>query len=204
VLPRSFFSRDTRVVARELLGMQLVRILPDGARLSGIIVETEAYRPDDPASHSFRGRTGRNAAMFMQPGTAYVYRIYGVHNCLNVVTEPDGTGAAVLIRALQPVKGLDVMRANRRAAGREIAERDLCRGPGRLCQALQVDLSFTGCDMPRRGSVLFVADAKPIPDEHVRTSARVGVVGGSQAQSVEWRWFVAGSPYVSNGPPRKR
>src|SRR6266508_1088908 len=97
-LPRSFFTRDTRAVARDLLGVQLVRLMPDGSRLSGFIVETEAYRPGDRASHSYRGKTERNFAMFMRPGTVYVYFIYGSNYCLNMVTEKVDVGSAVLIR----------------------------------------------------------------------------------------------------------
>ena len=206
-LPRHFFARDTRRVARELLGAVLVRILPGGARLSGRIVETEAYCPGDSAAHAFRGRTARNAAMFMRPGTAYVYFTYGMHFCFNVVTESEGAPAAVLIRALEPLQGVELMRAHRArpvspeplplsrgAAG----DRDLCRGPARLCQALQIDRAFDGADLCGRGAALFLERGQSVPDGRVRASARIGVRGEPAALSVEWRWFVAGCPYVSH------
>jgi DNA-3-methyladenine glycosylase len=195
-LPRSFYDRDTRTVARELLGMCMVRVLVDGQRLSGIIVEAEAYRPDDPASHSFRGKTERTAPMFMRPGRAYVYFTYGMHYCFNVVTEPEGVAAAVLIRALQPQEGIDVMRANR-AAGKFLRDVDLCRGPGRLCQALQIDRAFSGYDMQQRGSALFIERGPAIPNPQVRTSPRIGVSGSVVAKSIAWRWFVADNLFVS-------
>ena len=209
-LPRSFFARDTRQVARDLLGAILVRILPDGARLSGRIVETEAYLPGDSASHAYRGRTERNASMFMRPGTAYVYFTYGMHFCFNVVTEATGAPAAVLIRALEPLEGAEIMRANRarqtarrppRArlcpAGEGGGDGDVCRGPARLCRALQIDRSFDGSDLCRRGSQLFLERGRAMPDALVSTSPRVGVRGGEDALSASWRWFVAGCPSVS-------
>jgi DNA-3-methyladenine glycosylase len=196
-LPRAFFANDTRAVARNLLGACLVRVLPDGTQLSGMIVETEAYRPDDSASHSFRGRTERNAAMFLHPGTAYVYFVYGMHDCFNIVTEPAGVAAAVLVRALEPREGIEVMRANRSRAGRTVRDIDLCRGPARLCQALGIDRTFNGYDLCRRGGALFVTRGAAIPDELVRTSPRVGVSGDARAIAAEWRWFIAGNPFVS-------
>lgn len=198
-LPRSFFARDTRVVARELLGMKLVRLLPDGTRLSGRIVETEAYRPGDAAAHAFRGRTDRNAPMFMRPGTAYVYFTYGMHFCFNVVTEAAGVPAAVLVRALEPVEGLDQMRARQP----HLRDRDLCRGPGRLCQALEIDRAFSGYDMQQRSSALFVVRGLPIPGAQVTVTPRIGVSGDEAARAALWRWSVAGSPSVSGRAPRR-
>lgn len=183
-LPRAFFARDTRIVARELLGTTLVRVMHDGTRLSGRIVETEAYRPGDAASHSFRGQTPRNAPMFMKAGTSYVYFIYGMHFCFNVVTEDEGVGAAVLIRALEPLNGLERMRANH-------ATRHLCRGPARLCKAMQIDRAFSGYDMLQTNSHLFIEHGEAIDDMHVVTSARIGVSGDEAAKTVAWRWFVS-------------
>lgn len=196
-LPRAFFARDTRQVARDLLGMRLVRALDDGARLSGIIVETEAYCPGDAAAHAWRGQTPRNAPMFMQPGVAYVYFIYGMHYCFNVVTEAAGVPAAVLVRALQPVEGLEIMRRNRARRNRAPADRDLCRGPARLCQALAIDRAFSGYDMLQPGSRLFIERGHPVADDAVRASPRIGVNGDDKARSVEWRWLIADSPFVS-------
>ena len=196
-LARSFFARDTRLVARDLLGMRLVRVLDNGARLSGIIVETEAYCPGDAAAHAYRGWTPRNAPMFMQPGVAYVYFIYGMHYCFNVVTEAAGIPAAVLVRALEPVEGVEIMRRNRAASGRPPADRDLCRGPARLCRALAIDRAFSGYDMLQAGSRLFIERGKPVADDRVRVSPRIGVTGDESARTVEWRWLIADSPFVS-------
>lgn len=202
-LPRSFYARDTRVVARDLLGTHLVRLLPDGTRLSGIIVETEAYRPGDRASHAYRGRTERNAAMFLRPGTAYVYFTYGMYYCLNLVTEDEGIPSAVLIRALEPLEGITAMQKHRAAyskSARPILLRDLCRGPARLCMALDVDKQLNAYDMLQPKSVLFVEHGSALADSQVRTSPRVGVFGDETALAVEWRWFVAGNAYVSHAP----
>jgi DNA-3-methyladenine glycosylase len=199
-LARSFFAQDTREVARALLGMRLVRISDDGARLSGVIVETEAYRPGDSASHGYRRKTERNAAMFGYAGLAYVYFTYGMHDCFNVVTEAEGTPAAVLIRALEPGEGIEQMRVNRNRSSKAkaaIKDVDLCRGPARLCRALQIDRRLNGYDLCQRGSMLFVEQGHAPPADSVYTSPRVGVSGDEQAINVHWRWFIADSPYVS-------
>ena len=142
-LGKRFYSRRTDEVARDLLGKVLVRQLPDGARLAGVIVEVEAYlASDDPASHSARGQRVSNASMFQAAGTLYVYPIHAKY-CLNVVTEAKGVGAAVLIRALQPTEGLDRMMQHRATE----SVRSLTTGPARLCQALQVDRSCDGEDL---------------------------------------------------------
>ncbi len=202
-LPRSFYARDTRVVSRELLGMRLVRLLPDGLKLSGLIVETEAYRPGDRAAHSYHGRDERNDAMFMRPGTAYVYLIHGVHHCLNLSTEDEGVGAAVLIRALEPVEGVEQMQHYRMAGSvkdKPFALHDLCGGPGRLCRALNIDLSFTGYDTLQADSRLYVEKGPGYSDDQVSTSPRIGVIGNELALTIEWRWFVTDNPFVSHQP----
>jgi DNA-3-methyladenine glycosylase len=196
-LPRGFFARDTRLVARALLGMRLVRLLPDGTRLSGRIVETEAYRPGDAAAHAYRGRTARNASMFLVPGAAYVYFTYGMHFCFNVVTEAEDTPAAVLVRALAPLEGIEWMRQNRTGRAKPVADRDLCRGPARLCRALGIDRAFDGYDLCRREARLFLELDEAVPDDRVSVSPRVGVGGDAQARAAEWRWFTAGDPHVS-------
>jgi DNA-3-methyladenine glycosylase len=202
-LPRSFFARDTRNVARDLLGTHLVRLLPDGTRLSGIIVETEAYRPNDRASHAYRGRTERNAAMFKSPGTAYVYFTYGMYYCLNIVTEDEGIPAAVLIRALEPLEGFAAMqrlRSSRSSHARTILLHDMCRGPARLCIALDIDGQLNAYDTFQPESVLFVERGSELHDSQVCTSPRIGVFGDETALTVEWRWFVARNLYVSHTP----
>lgn len=177
-LGEAFFDRDVVTVARELLG---ARLLVRG--VGGPIVETEAYRADEPASHSFRGRTPRNRAMWGPPGHAYVYRSYGLHWCLNLVCRP---GSAVLIRALAPEAGREDM-----AARRGVAEpRLLCAGPGRLCQALGVDGSFDG--LPLAPPLFRLSPVEPPP------SALVGPrIGITKAADLPWRFGVAGSPFLS-------
>jgi DNA-3-methyladenine glycosylase len=209
-LARSFFARDTRVVARELLGCILIHILPDGTRLRGRIVETEAYRPGDQASHGYRGQTERNAPMFMRPGTAYVYFTYGMHHCFNISTEADGVGAAVLVRALEPLAGIEVMQVNRRriAVAAPLPLHALCRGPGNLCKAMALDRSHSGLDLCSRGSPLFIeqsADLRGLgdPGDRVSASPRIGVSGDETAKTVPWRFYFAGNPSVS-GPSRLR
>ncbi len=206
-LPRTFFARDTRTVARELLGTMLVRGMDDGTRLSGRIVETEAYRPGDAAAHSYRKQTPRNAPMFMQAGTSYVYFTYGMHFCFNVVTEDEGVGAAVLVRALEPLEGIVRMQQNYAEARRGRSEtspypiKNLCRGPARLCKAMRIDCAYTGYDMLQEGSSLFIEQGAAIENERVATSARIGVSGDVLAKTIAWRWFVQDSAFVSRRAP---
>jgi DNA-3-methyladenine glycosylase len=183
---RSFFQRDVCLVARELVGWTL-RV--DG--VGGVIVETEGYAPDDPASHSFSGRTSRNAAMFGPAGRLYVYRSYGVHWCANVVCAEEGVGAAVLLRALEPTAGLDVMRARRGADDPRL----LASGPGRLTQALGISGAHDGLDLAAPPFALIAPES--IPD--VVESARVGI---TRATDKPWRYSLAGSRFVSRPRPR--
>ncbi len=180
-LSRDFFARSVHEVAPELLGATLH---VDG--VGGRIVEVEAYDGTDPASHGFRGPTPRNASMFGLPGRAYVYRSYGIHWCLNLVCEEEGAAAAVLVRALEPTRGLDVMRERR---GLE-DERLLCSGPGRLCQALGVTGEHDGLRLDRRPFALTEATA---PSQVVR-GPRVGI---SLAAEAPWRYGLAGSRFLS-------
>jgi DNA-3-methyladenine glycosylase len=173
-------------VARELLGCTF---LVEG--VGGVIVETEAYAPGDPASHSFRGPTTRNAAMFGPAGHLYVYRSYGIHWCANVVCEAEGIGAAVLLRALEPTAGLDVMAA-RRGLG---DPRLLCAGPGRLTQALGVTAEHDGSALDRPPFVLL----QRVEEPDVAVGPRVGI---SSAIDLPWRYAVAGSAYISRPRPR--
>ncbi|MFN3741941.1 MAG: DNA-3-methyladenine glycosylase [Anaerolineales bacterium] len=183
ILPRSFYDRSTLIVARELLGMRLVRIL-EGQRLSGIIVETEAYvGPEDKGSHAHRGKTARNAPMFGPPGYAYVYFTYGMHWCLNVVTEAEGFPAAVLIRAILPEEGSEVMRA-RRNGGDTL-------GPAKLTQALGIGRSENGIDLCTTEYGLWIEHGTPIPQARVTTAPRVGLNRVPEPwKSIPWR-FVA-------------
>ncbi len=190
-LPRSFFERYSPTVARELLGARLVRVL-DGKRLSGVVVEVEAYRGSrDPASHAYRGRSRRNEVMYGPPGHAYVYFTMGMHYCLNITTEPEGTAAAVLIRAVEPVEGVDDMRRNR---GVEEVSR-LASGPGNLTKAMNIDRRLNGEDVVRSISLLLEKGVRP---RRTGCSTRVGVTAG---KTYKWRYFVEGSPYVSRGRP---
>ncbi len=185
ILPRDFYARPTLDVARDLLGRRLVRII-DGLRLSGRIVETEAYIGEtDQASHAAHGWRERNAVLYGPPGRAYVYRIYGIHYSLNTVAERDGFPAGVLIRGLAPEEGIEVMREWR--AGRP--DRELTNGPGKLAQALGIDLRLNGTDLTQAGP-LFIETGRPVADACVRRTPRIGVVGDETARTVPWR-FVA-------------
>lgn len=188
-LARAFYSRPTLEVARELLGKTLWRRTADGL-VSGVIVETEAYvAAIDPAAHAYRGKTPRNASMFAAPGTAYVYRSYGVHYCLNAVTEAEGVAAAVLLRALRPTAGFDLMRARR---GSGISDRDLARGPGRLCQALALTTADDGDSL--LGPDLWISETPGATALPIATTPRIGI---TQAADWPWRFVIAGEPYVS-------
>ncbi len=195
-LSRSFFAQSTLQVARELLGALVVRILgpsevPGGgsqpAVLVAKLVEVEAYLgPQDPASHAYR-RTPRSAIMWGSAGRAYVYFSYGNHFCMNVVTEPEGIAGAVLLRAAEPLEGVEVMQRLRRG----VVIRDLLRGPGRLTQALAVDQRFNGWDLTRPGRLYLVRGQPPA---QVATSPRVGI---RRAADRPWRFFDPQSPFVS-------
>jgi DNA-3-methyladenine glycosylase len=190
-LARSFYDRSSLVVARELLGRHLVRAL-DQVVLIARIVETEAYREDDPASHSYRGRTARTDVMFGPPGHLYVYFTYGMHFCMNVVTGGDGEGSAVLLRAAEPLEGVDLMR-ERRGVRRPT---ELCSGPARLTRAFGVSRAHNGADLVGDGGV-FVARGTRLPDALVGVSPRIGI---RHAAALPWRFFEVGSPFVSRPP----
>ena len=192
-LPASFYDRPTELVARELLGAILEHSSADGVT-SGRIVETEAYLgPDDPACHAVVGRTERTWHLHGPPGVAYVYFIYGVHWCFNAVTREEGHGSAVLVRAVEPVRGVELMRQRR---GRIRRDLDLTNGPGKLCQALGIDGRLDGARLDR-GPLRMLGGA-PVSDADVDVTARVGIT-----KAADWplRWVIRGNSYVSLGRP---
>lgn len=205
--PRSFFATDARTLARKLLGCTLVRILPEGERLAGRIVETEAYLGvTDRGSHTFGGRrTARNESMWGVGGTAYVYFTYGMHYCVNVVAGRAGVPEAVLIRALEPLEGLELMRRKRSGPGRAspVRDADLCSGPARLCQALSIDRALDGLDLtgenrPGVGSLHVERRAgRGFSDNQIAAGPRIGLGGDGEWTRVALRFGVAGSPWMS-------
>jgi DNA-3-methyladenine glycosylase len=186
-LTRTFFDRDALAVAPELLNKVL-----RGNGVSARIVEVEAYRAgDDPGSHAYRGRTPRNASMFERPATLYVYFSYGNHWCMNAVCGPGAQAHAVLLRAAEPVAGIETMRARRPKARRD---RDLCSGPGKLGQAFAVDRSLDGTSLVR-GPLRVLDDGTPPPDRPGR-SPRIGLAPG-KGEQLRYRFFVRANPNLS-------
>lgn len=212
-LPVEFYDRPVLEVARALIGCTVSYAAPGGSPAAGVIVETEAYHESEPACHAFVGLTPRTQILFGEPGLAYVYRSYGIHALLNAVCEPEGVGAAVLIRALQPLEGLEQMRARRALDGerRSIAPRPptgrstallsgdtaLCSGPGKLTQALGVGLSENGGDL-RRGPVKIHGPSPGWESPSVVVGARVGI---TKAVELPWRFCAAGNVHVSRPRP---
>lgn len=203
-LSRAFFCRRATEVARDLIGAFLYRRLSDGRRVGGRLVEVEAYLGDgsDPSAHSYRGATARNRTMFGPPGRLYAYRSYGMHTCVNVVCEPAGVGAAVLLRALEPTGDLAAMR-ELRGLGLDAPARALARGPGRLGQAMGFTLEHDGTSL-LRGTVSLHAAAADRAQPRVLCGPRVGI---TRAADLPYRFYEAGSSWVSPfrpGKPRKR
>jgi DNA-3-methyladenine glycosylase len=191
-LDLSFYHQPTLQMARGLLGKQLVRVL-NGQRLSGLIVETEAYIGEtDKACHASRGRTPRTEVMYGPPGHAYVYFIYGMHHCFNVVTEEEGFPAAVLVRALEPLEGLEWMRRHR--PGRPDGQ--LTNGPGKLCAALAIDRTLNGVDLCTN-QVFFIEEGRTVADGEIATSPRIGIRSDEVAMSRPWRFYIKGNRCVS-------
>ncbi|WP_419553693.1 DNA-3-methyladenine glycosylase [Candidatus Poriferisodalis sp.] len=190
-LPPEFYERPAPEVAPDLVGKLLVH--NDGSLRAGRIVEVEAYCGDgDPAAHSRNGPTARNASMFGPPGRLYVYRIYGLHWCANTVCAPAGVGDAVLLRALEPLGGCELMTVRRGESGKRIVSRDLCSGPAKLTEAFDIDGTHDGCD-------LTTADGLSIRDDgwtpaNLQSACRIGINRGTE---VPWRWFDGSSPHVS-------
>lgn len=199
-VPEAFYARDARDVAVDLLNKILIHEDPVHGPIGGRIVEAEAYLGAgiDPGSHAFRGPGKRNATMFGPPGRLYVYFTYGMHWCSNVVCNPSGGGGAVLMRALAPLHGLDVMWERRPKAKRE---RDLCSGPARLCQALGLTGVLDGTDLAT-GPVRLLDDGTP-PPATPGNSVRIGLSKGKGDES-PWRWWVPGDPNVSRPAPLVR
>lgn len=203
ILPAAFYDRMVHEVARDLLGMVLVRVLestgaPGGERLSGRIVEVEAYDGvEDLACHASKGRTGRTEAMFGEAGRAYIYLVYGMHCCLNVVAGPVGHPAAVLIRALELFQGTDRMDPGSARPPR------IASGPGRLTRALRIGLSLNRADLAAPGE-LFIEGGAPVPDAEVLRGPRIGVEYAGTWARKPWRLGVRGSAALSRPFPASR
>jgi len=195
-LERDFYTRaDTLRVARELLGKRLVVPAAGGARVSGRVVEVEAYLgAEDRAAHSYGGRrTRRTETMFAAGGTAYVFFVYGMHHQFNVVTGPEGLPHAVLVRAVEPEEGTELMRGRRPVS----KERELTSGPGKLCRALGIDLSFDGEDLTEGGRVWLEEAGVRLEPEQVAGGPRIGVAYAAEDALKPWRFWVEGNAYVS-------
>jgi DNA-3-methyladenine glycosylase len=209
-LPAGFYARPVLEVARDLIGC-VVEHRPAGGGeplTSGVIVETEAYHDSEPACHAFVGLTPRTRVLFGPPGRVYVYRSYGIHALLNAVCEPEGIGAAVLIRALEPLAGIEAMRARRSTGGvgmgtgegSPMRDEELCSGPGKLTQALGIELSENGADLAR-GPVRIRPREAAWLEPNVVASTRIGI---TKAVELPWRFSVAGNRHVSRPRPSEK
>lgn len=176
ILSRKFFERDTIKVAKGLLGSVLVK-KHNGKVFKGIIVETEAYKANDPACHAYKGKTKRAQTLFKDPGLSYVYMIYGMYYCINVVTEPFDTAGAVLIRALEPLE-----------------EIQNTSGPGKLCRALSIDKSHNEVDLCDESSEIYILKGEKIIEENIVQTTRIGI---KQAADYPWRFYIKDNPHVS-------
>ena len=193
MMNHAFFRQDTVELARKLLGCMLVHRTPDGVA-TGMIVETEAYvGAIDKACHAWQNRSERTEIMYHDGGYAYVYFIYGMHHCFNVVTGPEGEGNAVLIRALEPVTGINLMQRRRNTK----LLRSLCSGPGKVCQALGITKNEYGMDLCDPASPLRLIKYRHIPDEQIAASPRINVAYAEEAAAWPWRFYVKDNLYVS-------
>jgi len=189
----SFFRQDTVKLARKLLGCLLVHRTMSGVA-AGMIVETEAYvGATDKACHAYQNRSGRTEIMYHDGGNAYVYLIYGMHYCFNVVTGPEGEGNAVLIRALEPITGLDLMCKRRKTDQWQ----NLCNGPGKVCQALDITGKEYGQDLCDPSSPLYLVRFRSVPDEQIAVSPRINIDYAEEAAKWPWRFYLKENPYVS-------
>lgn len=175
VLSRNFYNRDTLIVARDLLGCKLCRRIGDRV-LQGIIIETEAYKQNDPACHAYRGKTPRAITLFKMPGLSYVYFIYGMHYCFNVITEAEGVAGAVLIRALEPIN------------------LDNTNGPGKLCRELQITKDLNEKDLTNENSLIWLEGYKPYNNSEIVQTTRIGI---KKAIDYPWRFYVKNNKFVS-------
>jgi DNA-3-methyladenine glycosylase len=199
-LPRSFYTRgDVATLARRLLGTRLVVPTRDGRRVSGTIVETEAYRgPEDRASHAYGGRrTRRTETMYARGGTAYVYFVYGMYHQFNVVTAGEDVPHAILVRALEPVEGLALMRRRRRG----VPDRSLTSGPGKLCIALGIDRRLDGADL--LGDRVWIEPGVRVAPGAIACGPRVGIDYAGEWVDRPWRFWVRDNPFVSRAPGRR-
>ncbi len=192
-LAADFYARPVLEVAHDLIGCVVEHALGDGPLVSGVIVETEAYHDSEPACHAFAGLTPRTRTLFGPPGRAYVYRSYGIHALLNAVCEPAGVGAAVLIRALQPLEGIETMRARRSRSGTAMRDEDLCSGPGKLTQALGIELSDNGGDL-YDGPVRILPPEAAWLEPAVVVGTRIGI---TKAVELPWRFCAVENRHVS-------
>lgn len=176
ILNKDFYNRDTLIVAKELLGCSIHRRI-NGKVLSGIIVETEAYKQDDPACHAYRGKTPRAATLFKQAGLCYVYLIYGMYHCVNIVTEPENIAGAVLIRALEPISSIHNT-----------------NGPGKLCREMQITRELNEIDITDTKSPLWVTKGLTISDNDIVTTTRIGI---KQAKDYPWRFYIKDNKHIS-------
>lgn len=193
MLDRDFYLRDANIVAPELLGCLLVSESPEG-RCAGIIVEVEAYKGDcDKGAHSFKNkRTARTEIQFGPGGYAYIFKIYGMYDCFNLVTNKEGIPDVVLVRALEPVEGIALMEKRRRKNG----SRELCSGPGKLCQALGISRADYGADLC--ASRLWIESFRPVEKENILVSPRINIDYAQECAEFPWRYFIKDCPWVSD------
>lgn len=201
---RSDFGVDAETLAQRLIGQRLVHLTRGGTRVSGVIVETEAYLGvEDRAAHCFGGRrTARNESMYARAGTAYVYFTYGMHHCMNVVCGREGEPAAVLLRALEPSEGVGLMRRRRRGGTeRVLPDEALCAGPACLCRALGLDLRQNGLDLASSSRLFVEWSGEPVGGRRLERTARVGVGYAGEWARSRLRWVEMGSRFASRGRP---